>query len=513
MLRTRILDEDSPYVTDESKIKGNADLLLIPDNEDDIIEAVKAADASRIPITVSAMRTGMSGGCVPFGGNVLTVEKLNKVIGAGKDDKGFFIRIQPAVTVRDLNELIRKKAYSKLKDITEGAVAELIAGKDHFYPIDPTELNSSIGGNIATNASGPRTLKYGPTRDRVRRLRIILSDGSVLDLKRGDIVGVGREFTISFGAKERKITIPSYDFNMNVKNSAGVMCRDNMDLIDLFVGSEGLFGIVTEADVYITEWHPLMSNILFFPSDQDAYSFVKELRTTGIEPEFLEFLDSRAIDLIREVRKIDPRFTGMPELPDPGCACVFMDLPIDSDLKDTYSLLGKIAENHGGSLDNSWCGHELRDRERFFGFRHSVPQTMFERTAAMKDKPRNLHKMGSDMSVPLDRLDDMVDVYNSELDAQGLDRVTFGHIGNGHLHMEIMLDSVDDFNRAKIAYHNMAEKAIEFGGSPSAEHGIGKIKREYIRLLYGDKGVEEIKALKTQLDPNWIFSPGNMVDR
>jgi D-lactate dehydrogenase (cytochrome) len=507
------LDDDSPYVTDESKIKGNADILLIPDNEEDIIEAVKAANISKIPITVSAMRTGISGGCVPFGGNVLTTEKLNKVIGVGKDDRGFFIRLQPAVTVRDLNELIRKKAYSGLKDITDGAVKEIIAGKDHFYPIDPTELNSSIGGNIATNASGPRTLKYGPTRDQVRRIRIVLSDGSVLDIKRGDIIGKGREFSIPFVNGSRKIVIPSYDFNMNVKNSAGVMCRDDMDLIDLFIGSEGSFGIITEADVYITEWHPLMSNILFFPNNEKAYAFVKELRTTGIKPEFLEFLDVRAIDQIRNVRKGDPRFTGMPEIPDTAGACVFMDLPIDDDLRSTYSVLGKTAGKHGGSLDDSWCGHEIRDRERFFGFRHSVPQIMFERVAAMKDKPRKLHKMGSDISVPLERLDEMVDVYNSELDAQKLDRVTFGHIGNGHLHMEIFIDNVDDFNRAKIAYHNMAVKAIEFGGSPSAEHGIGKIKKEYVQLLYGKKGEEELKSLKTQLDPDWILTPGNVVDR
>ncbi|MDR3282709.1 MAG: FAD-binding oxidoreductase [Candidatus Methanoplasma sp.] len=512
MLRTRSLDTDSPYVADESKMSGHADALLIPDNEDDVIEAARESYRNGTPLTVSGMRTGMCGGCVPFGGKVLTTEKMNRVIGAGRDDRGFFIRLQPAVTVRELNDVMRRKAYSNLQDVTEGATAELKASGDYFYPVDPTELNSSIGGNISTNASGPRTLKYGPTRNWVRRIRVVLSDGTALDLARGDVKAVERTFRVHMGDGFHTVRLPSYDFNMDVKNSCGLMSRDGMDLVDLFIGSEGTLGIITEADVYVTEWHPLMSNILFFPCDEDAYGFVRGIRASSATPEFLEFLDSGSLNLIRGVRSKDPLFTSMPDLPSYAKSAVLLDLPMDDTLRPSYEAIKMAAEAHGGSLDRCWCGHELKDRERFFGMRHSIPQTVFEYVAGLKRTVPKIHKMATDMAVPLDRSDEMAGLYKSALDSYGLEHVIFGHIGNGHLHVEIILKDMGDLEKAHAAYRELAKKAISLGGSPSAEHGIGKIKKEYVALLYGQKGVDEIRELKRSLDPKMILAPGNMVD-
>jgi D-lactate dehydrogenase (cytochrome) len=512
MLRTKRLDIDSPYVADESKMTGHADILFIPENENDVIEAVKTSYDNGTPLTVSGMRTGMCGGCVPFGGNVLTTEKMNKILGAGRDGRGFFIRLQPAVTVRELNDMMRRKAYSDLRDVTASAVSELKASADHFYPVDPTELNGSIGGNIATNASGPRTLKYGPTRAWVRRIRVVLSDGSVLDLVRGGVKADGRTFSIPVDGVLRTVRLPSYDFNTDVKNSCGLMSKEGMDLVDLFIGSEGTLGVITEADVYIAEWHPLISNIFFFPRDEDAYGFVRDLRRSSVTPEFLEFLDSGSLNLIRGVRERDPLFTSLPDLPACAGSAVMLDIPIDNALNSSYEKIREAAEARGGSLDKCWCGHEPRDRERLFGLRHSVPRTVFEYIAGLKRTVPKIHKMATDMAVPLERIDEMVDAYISVLRSYGLEHVIFGHIGNGHLHVEIILKDMGDLEKAHSAYYELAKKAIELGGSPSAEHGTGKIKKEYVALLYGRKGVDEIKELKRSLDPKMILTPGNMVD-
>ncbi len=513
MIHSRKLESDSPYLTDESKLSGAANMLFVPDDEEDVVEIVISHNSSRTPLTISAMRTGVCGGCVPKEGDIISMEKFNKVIGIGKDDKGYFIRAQAAVTVKDLNEIIRKKLYPELQNITDDATECILSERtDYFYPVDPTELNGSIGGNISTNASGPRTYKYGPTRDWVRRIRIVLSDGNILDVLRGEIKAKNRVFSIPVDGKNITVHIPSYEFNRNVKNTTGLMTGPDMDLVDLFVGSEGMFGIITEADIYITEWHPLMSNIIFFPSDDDAYDFVKEFVNSHIDPEFIEFFDTGSLDLIRKSKKNDPKFTGMPDIPDYAGSAIFFDISNDANIVSKYNELSQIAKIYGGSLDRSWCGHELKDRERFFAFRHSVPQTIFEYVASLKGSMPGMHKMGTDMSVPLDRLDEMIDSYSEVLTSEKLEYVIFGHIGNGHLHVEIILKSMDDLSKAKKAYHTLALRSIELGGSPSAEHGIGKIKSEYIELLYGKQGVEEIKKTKKELDPNWIFCPGNVVE-
>ncbi|MCQ2070637.1 MAG: FAD-binding oxidoreductase, partial [archaeon] len=122
-----------------------------------------------------------------------------------------------------------------------------------------------------------------------------------------------------------------------------------------------------------------------------------------------------------------------------------------------------------------------------------------------------IHKMGTDMSVPLESLDRMMDVYDEVITRYGLEYVIFGHIGNGHPHVEIILKDMDEFHRAKEAYRELAQAAIDLGGSPSAEHGIGKIKTEYVTMMYGEEGVREILEVKKTLDPECRFNPGNVV--
>jgi len=509
MHSSRILDPSSPYLTDESKMTGNASTLHIPESESQIMEIMEDASRRGVCMTISAMRTGVCGGAVPIDSDVMTLEKMNKILGIGEDERGFYIRVQPAVTVNQLNDLIRKRSYEGLLEISEGAIS---AAKNAslFYPVDPTELNSSIGGNISTNASGPRTYKYGPTRNWIKRIRVVLSTGKVLDIERGRTRAVEGVLELADGIK---IKVPTYDFRYGIKNATGIMTAKDVDAIDIFIGSEGIFGIISEADVYLAPWHPLMSNILFFPDDQNAYDFVKEIVNSDVDPEFLEFFDTGSLNLIRRSRMKDPRFTGMPDLPEKAGSAVFFDLPYDQQIQTIYQKIENIAIRHSGSLKFSWCGHELKDRQRFFSFRHSVPQSIFEYVATLKGGNPGIHKMGTDMSVPLEKLDEMMDNYRSTLSRYDLEYVIFGHIGNGHLHVEIILKDMDDVSRAKKAYRELAIKAIELGGSPSAEHGIGKLKTEYIQLMYGEKGTDEIKGIKDALDPEWILNPGNMVVR
>ena len=511
MISIRDVPEDSPYTIDECKIRGYADEVLIPENEGDVIEAVNTCSS----ITVSGMRTGMCGGSVPYGGTVLSMEKFDRILGFGKDERGTYVRVQPYVTVRQLNDYLSKRDFRTAQEFTEGIKEEMLAHPyGYMYPVDPTELNGSLGGNIAANASGPRTYKYGPTRGWVRRIRAVLSDGSVVDVARGQIHAQGRTLSVPFRDGSRTVTLPSYHYNMDVKNTAGLYVEDDMDLVDLFVGSEGIFGIITEADLYILPAHPLLSCIVFLPRDGDAYALSRDFGDSGIGFEFLEFFDSGSLNLIRSSRKVDPRFTEMPDIPVGAGSALFFDLPADGELRDSLLKLEPLIAKYGASLSDSWCGYEPRDRKRFFAFRHSVPQTIFDYVARLKGTSApKINKMGTDMSVPLENLDEMMSLYDSIIRSYGLEYVIFGHIGNGHPHVEIILKDMEDFEKARKAYAELAQKAVELGGSPSAEHGIGKMKVDYVRMMYGKKGVDEMRSVKDAMDPEWKFNAGNVFGR
>lgn len=504
----------SKYLTDESKMTGEAEYVVTPNDESELREAMRVNYSKGNRITVSAMRTGVCGGCVPQGGYVLSLERMSGVIGIGRDDRGYFVRVLPCTTVREMNRILEQRDFSRLADVTPGAVEALRNEPvPWLYPVDPTELDGSIGGNIACNSSGPRTYKYGPTRDWVRRLYMVLPDGQGIDVTRGQIRAEGMRMTFPAGRELYSFDVPSYRFNTDVKNAAGPMFSEDMDLVDLFVGSEGIFGIVAEADVYLTPWHPLVSLIMFLPSDGDALAVVREIRSDGtVDPEFLEYMDHGSLDLIRGVMDDDPALIRIPRLPDDAGAAVFIDIPATDGVEERIARATAIAEAHGGGAESTWCGRTHSDRERMREMRHSIPRSIFEYVASLKGEMPGIHKMGTDMSVPDDRADEMMAFYRERLEAEGLEYVIFGHLGDNHPHVEIILKSMEDFEKAQRVYEEFARKAVELGGSPSAEHGIGKIKRGYMRMMYGDDGVEQIRRVKQVIDPKGILCPGNILE-
>ncbi len=507
------ISSGSKYQTDESKLTGKAVHVIVPVDIEELKEVVRVNNFKGNPITVSAMRTGVCGGAVAMEGDVLSLERLKGVTGVGRDERGYFLRVLPCTTLEEIDRVLRSRDFSKLADITEGAKDSLASEPcDFFYPVDPTEMGGSIGGNIACNSSGPRTYRYGPTRDWVRRLMVVLPEGQSIDVARGDIVADGRRFCIPAGRAFYSFDIPSYEYNDRVKNATGPMFHEGMDLVDLFIGSEGIFGVIAEADIYLAPRHPLLSVMTFFPSDADCLAAVRDIRSdAAVEPEFLEYMDGRSLALLRKVMSSDPALIRAPAIPEDAGAALFFDLQDTGDLDAVLGRLGEIAGRHGASFGDSWCGHEDQDRSRMRSLRHAIPASIFEYVASLKGKMPGIHKMGTDMSVPDDVADEMMSYYSEQLDAAGLEYVIFGHIGNNHPHVEIILKSMEDFEKAKEIYSKFARKAVELGGSPSAEHGIGKIKTGYMEMMYGPEGVDRIRRIKEVLDPKDILCRGNLI--
>ncbi|MFW9851680.1 MAG: FAD-binding oxidoreductase, partial [Candidatus Thorarchaeota archaeon] len=380
-----------------------------------------------------------------------------------------------------------------------------------YYPVDPTEMTASIGGTIAANASGARSFKYGPTRSWIRRIRVILGSGDVLDIKRGDYKAVNNTFIIKTSSGDLEVKIPDYKMP-KAKNAAGLFTGENVDLIDIFIGSEGIFGVITEVDAWLKEYTSHISNVAFFEEEDDAIDFVIKLRDNEeVRPEFIEFFDKNALDLLREKQQEDPKFVNMPIISRSTKAAISFDLPYsEEEFERNFNIIGNMLEECKSSLEGTWSGYEERELLRFKQFRHAVPEIVNNIIAERKKNYPPIHKLGTDMSVEDAHIKEIMNFYHKTLQEEGLEYVIWGHIGDNHVHVNILPKNMMELKKGKEIYMKFAEKAVSFGGSVSAEHGIGKIKHEYLKRMYGEEGVQQMRVVKLSIDPNCVFNCGNI---
>jgi len=517
--KTKILTDYPTYLMDESKLNGTADWLFFPKSEAEIVSILEFLQKNKILTYVSAARTGIVGACVPNSGSVLSTEKMNKIFGFGfdKNKNYYFIRVEPGITLNEINDKLIKKELDNIPELTPNAIKNFKEIKGPFhYPVDPTEMSATIGGTVATNASGARTLKYGPTREWIKGLRVLLSSGDILDIQRGECFASKEgSFIInkSNGGK-LQFKIPNYIFNTSVKNAAGIYSKPNMDLIDLFIGSEGILGIITQIDIWIIEKKPLISNVLFFNSEENSISFVESIRNNRIiSPEIIEFFSCEALNLMKKVQNKDPGSINMPQIPIDAKSAIFFDVPYSEEkINIIFSKINKITKKCKTSLSNSWSGYENREITRLKHFRHALPENVNAIIATRKQQFPQLHKLGTDICVPEKYFRNMMEYYHTVLRNANLDYVIFGHIGENHVHVNILPKNMEELRLGEEIYEKFAKKAVDYGGSISAEHGIGKIKTDYLKIMYRQKDLDEMRLIKKSLDPLLILNYGNIIN-
>ena len=283
------------------------------------------------------------------------------------------------------------------------------------------------------------------------------------------------------------------------KNTAGYYLRPGIDYMDLFIGSEGTLGMVTEAELALLPApRSLFTGVVFFESDEAGAGCGGPVASGGRRLRMLEYLDNGSLDLLR------PRF---PEIPAEARACVL----IESEDEDPDWLLGDSTGMAGAMLDPvmldaSWFATSASDRERFRRFRHALPEAVNDLV-----RRRNLTKMGSDFAVPVARNRDMLRIYRETLEREFPGQyVIFGHIGDAHLHVNVLPANDEEWKRASGLMTGFARQAVAFGGTVSAEHGLGKRKRHLLEIQFTPAEIEQMKAVKRLLDPKWLLGPGTL---
>jgi len=431
--------------------------VIVPGDEAGVVAAMREASAAAIPVTIAGAGTGVTGARVPFGGWVISLEKLNRL----EVHPGYAIA-GPGVLLRDLH-----------------AAAQ---ASGQLYPPDPTETSASIGGTIATNASGSRSFRYGATRRWVERLRVVLADGRVMDVARGEAIDFDP------GA------IPLPDVT---KNTAGYLLRPGMDWVDLFVGAEGTLGVVTEARLKLLPApKAVVAGVIFFASDDAALDAVEHWLATA-SPRMLEYMDAHSLDLLR---------SRIPDIPAGARAAILFDQELQTDDDPELDTWLDRIEASAALAGDSWMALTPADRERFRRLRHTLPELVNDTV-----RRNGALKMNTDYAVPLARNREMLGYYRRRLDEEFPGRyVMFGHIGDAHVHVNIFCDPADP-DRATLLLAEFARQAVALGGTVSAEHGLGKRKAHLLKLQYAPQHLEAMRAVKRRLDPGNILGRGTLL--
>lgn len=481
------IDELQNYLIDASNLQGGyADKLFIPETTEEIAEIVKEANEKRIPLTISGARTGTVGGAIPFGGYVISLERLNKIKEINKDNHTAIV--ESGVILNDLNKAVEAENF--------------------FYPPDPTEWSCQIGGTVATNASGARSFKYGATRNFVNRITVVMANGEILNLKRGEIFSENGNIQIT---ENLKVKLPTYEQPNVRKNTSGYFSGEKIDAIDLFIGSEGTLGIITEIELRIVpKPESFFSGIIFFEDETKLLEFVNQAReisfnsrrnqiSDSIDVSLIEYFDGRALKFIAE------KFAQIPEN---AKGAIFFEQETTAENEDVLlEQWNELLEKYGADLEQSWFTTTENDREKMREFRHALPVTVNERIVRNKQK-----KVGTDMAVPDECFASFLKFYKEKLDESGLEYVIFGHIGDNHLHANMIPKNDEEAKKAKHLYGRFIAQSIMLGGTISAEHGIGKHKSKYLYVQYGERYLNEMAELKKAFDPNGILGRGIMFD-
>ena len=475
------LDDLQNYLTDASNMPGgHAEQLFLPESEVEIAGILSEANERGIRVTVSGARTGTVGGAVPFGGWVISLEKLNKIKSIDKENLRAVV--EPGVILRDFQKAVEAEGL--------------------FYPPDPTEWSCQIGGTVATNASGARSFKYGATREFVVGLRVVLPNGKVRHLKRGEAFDEG-------------IKIPTYKRPNVRKNVSGFFNQQPLDAIDLFIGSEGTLGVVTEVELsLLPKPEGFFSGIVFFPKNEDLLAFVDSVKSrsferrrnpvaiaagSDVDASLVEYFDANALKFISE---------KFPETPSGMAGAIFFEQETTSESEDELlEAWNDLLETHNADVDVSWFTTTEQDREKMRAFRHALPVSVNERVVRNKQK-----KIGTDMAVPDETFPGFLRFYKDTLDASGIDYVIFGHIGDCHLHANLLPKDDEEAERSRHLYGRFVAQAVMLGGTVSAEHGIGKLKSKYLYVMMGERYINEMAELKRAFDPKGILGRGNMIE-
>ncbi len=430
------------YSRDMSVHVGVPDAIVFAHSTDQVSKIMNLANECKIPVIPRGSGTSVTGAVLaPKGGIILDLSKMNKTKEINKEDG--YVVVEPGVILNDLNVAL---------------------APTHFYPPDPSSgVLASIGGTVATNASGERAVKYGGTKDWILGLEVVLADGRVV--KTGT-------------------TVP--------KSSSG------FDLTHIFIGSEGTLGVVTEITAKIIPTPEYVAfTTISFQNLEDAGNTVTEILTQGIPLSKCEVLDRVSLDVVKEVMGL--------EIPDEvGCMLFIQVDGQKATVQDQMEQISEIANRHN-QIGMEWTD-DAQEMAKIWAARSGL-------VAALSKVVRGerLIPLVEDFGVPISKIPDVITEVQKVGEKHGFRIASFGHVGDGNIHAVLLLDArkKEHWEKGREIAKDFIDVTLKLDGTLTAEHGTGMAKSPYMVEELG-VGQDIMRTIKQALDPNGILNPGKM---
>ncbi len=414
--------------------------VVFPETNEEVSQILKLCNKHKVPIVPFGTGTSLEGHVVGNeNGITISLEKMNKVLSVNAED--FDCRVQANVTRKQLNEYLREDGV--------------------FFPIDPG-ADAALGGMAATSASGTMAVKYGTMRTIISGLTVVLPNGEI----------------IKTGARAKK-------------SSAGY------NLTNLFIGSEGTLGIITEVQLRLSPIpESIMSAVCYFPDLDSAVQTAQEVIQYGVPIARIEMLNKEQMEISIKYSKLD-NIKASPTL-------FFEFHGSEASNNESISIVEELSKNNGGS-DFQWASSP-EEQKKLWKARHDVYYSV-------KALGNNMKVYSTDVCVPISKLVECISWAENEVKKLGLTAPMVGHVGDGNFHSIVLYDPKDEDKQKKIREYsdNLISKALELEGTITGEHGIGLQKKHYLLKEHPDN-LPVMKSIKRSIDPNNIMNPGKIFD-
>ena len=484
------LDQDiiKPFTSDWSNIPGGkADLLVRPKTAKESAIILRLCKMQKIPLTISAGQTNLTGSATPKGGIIMSTSQLKEI----------------PISISIINQSVRTSVGIPLEEMRKKVLKD--SNNKLYYPVDPTSRHDAyIGGTLSCNASGFIPGEKGSTRYWVQAIEFILLNGYSLIIKRGDYISKNGTFILECGDEIINMPIPRYK-RPNIKNASGPFSSINgeMDFIDLIIGSEGIFGMITECTLNL-DIKPKDSLELFVKLENEDKAILfhqflyDKFKGDMSKVTALEYFGYNCHAYMKNKNFL---FNNDNEVG------LYIQIPILNDDLDIQTvewskLLMQFDSNF--NLDDIIVLNNPVNWDKFFQARHSIPDN-----ALIKTKQRGGISIITDTIVPIKNFKKYLDKIHIKLRNYNIEYLLFGHLGDCHLHFHLIPNA--DQNTLSIeVYDYMVDLSANFGGVYSAEHGTGKRKRNDFKKCYGEKAVEMVRQSKLSVDSDLLLNRGNV---
>lgn len=457
-------DEFTSYLSDSSNYKGFADELYVPETSYELERIITDCGKKNVNITIRGAGTSTTGASAPNGGVIISMEKLNKVIDFNLSNKT--IIVQSGISLNELDNFLSPFGL--------------------YLPVDPTEKNATIGGNISTNASGAKSYKYGSIYNHIEQIKLY---------------SLNKDLTLNNN---------TYDIDKTcnkpiLKNASGYLLDNNNGFL---FSSEGTLGVITEVKIKLSvKPENSIMFLIFFDNYNDLLKALSSIKSSNadeknkskvlLDPCSIEYFDKYSMELL---------YKGIPNLPQNAICALWIEQECSNEaMGELIELWFYYLTNIIPMVNDTITFIDESSKNKFIILRHSIPEYINEKISIY-----GTNKIASDTAVPEINFEEHFNFINNIAENQKLESYTFGHIGNSHLHCNFIPKLINDVIYANKLVEQINLNAISLNGTISAEHGIGKIKNQYFKQMISKEIYNNMIKIKKKFDPKLIFGDGNI---